>query len=130
MGMRTRKDLFPGLDISIKTTHIWKASRLVSKLTGFAIAPNKAIVGGNAFRHESGIHQDGVLKERSTYEIIRPEDVGFTERVLSLASIQAAMRSKNVCAHSVMSCRLYRSTKCLFASKIWRIAKTDVRQGY
>jgi len=78
MGMRTRKDLFPGLDISIKTTHIWKASRLVSKLTGFAIAPNKAIVGGNAFRHESGIHQDGVLKERSTYEIIRPEDVGFT----------------------------------------------------
>jgi 2-isopropylmalate synthase len=51
---------------------------LVSKLTGFVVAPNKAIVGGNAFRHESGIHQDGVLKERTTYEIIKPEDVGFT----------------------------------------------------
>jgi 2-isopropylmalate synthase len=53
-------------------------SRLVSKLTGMVVAPNKAIVGHNAFRHESGIHQDGVLKERSTYEIIMPEDVGFT----------------------------------------------------
>lgn len=78
MGIRTRKDIFPDVDSSIKSAHIWKVSRLVSKLTGFAIAPNKAIVGGNAFRHESGIHQDGVLKERSTYEIIRPEDVGFT----------------------------------------------------
>ena len=78
MGIRTRKDIFPGVDSSIKAAHIWKVSRLVSKLTGFAVAPNKAIVGGNAFRHESGIHQDGVLKERTTYEIIRPEDVGFT----------------------------------------------------
>ncbi|HOU36420.1 MAG TPA: 2-isopropylmalate synthase, partial [Candidatus Omnitrophota bacterium] len=78
MGIRTRKDIFADIDSSIKATHIWKVSRLVSKLTGFAVAPNKAIVGGNAFRHESGIHQDGVLKERSTYEIIRPEDVGFT----------------------------------------------------
>ncbi|HQJ15662.1 MAG TPA: 2-isopropylmalate synthase, partial [Candidatus Omnitrophota bacterium] len=65
MGIRTRKDIFADIDSSIKATHIWKVSRLVSKLTGFAVAPNKAIVGGNAFRHESGIHQDGVLKERS-----------------------------------------------------------------
>jgi 2-isopropylmalate synthase len=78
MGIRTRKDLFKNVETSIKTNHIWKVSRLVSKLTGFAVAPNKAIVGGNAFRHESGIHQDGIIKERSTYEIIRPEDVGFT----------------------------------------------------
>jgi 2-isopropylmalate synthase len=78
MAIKTRKDIFRDVQTQIKTNHIYKASRLVSKLTGFLVAPNKAIVGGNAFRHESGIHQDGVLKERSTYEIIRPEDVGFT----------------------------------------------------
>jgi 2-isopropylmalate synthase len=77
MAIKTRKDVFSGIDCAINTGNIYKASRLVSKLTGFAVAPNKAIVGGNAFRHESGIHQDGVLKERTTYEIIRPEDVGF-----------------------------------------------------
>jgi len=78
MSIKTRKDLFTDVETQIKTAGIYKASRLVSKLTGFVVAPNKAIVGGNAFRHESGIHQDGVLKERSTYEIIKPEDVGFT----------------------------------------------------
>ncbi|MEW6100694.1 MAG: 2-isopropylmalate synthase [Candidatus Omnitrophota bacterium] len=78
MAIKTRKDIFKGLETQIKTESIYKASRLVSKLTGFVVAPNKAIVGGNAFRHESGIHQDGILKERSTYEIIKPEDVGFT----------------------------------------------------
>jgi 2-isopropylmalate synthase len=77
MAIDTRKDIFRGLTTNINKKEIYKTSRLVSKLTGFVIAPNKAIVGGNAFRHESGIHQDGVLKERSTYEIIRPEDVGF-----------------------------------------------------
>ncbi|MBN1913139.1 MAG: 2-isopropylmalate synthase [Candidatus Omnitrophica bacterium] len=78
MALRTRKDIYKGFNTSIVTANIYKTSRLVSKLTGFAVAPNKAIVGGNAFRHESGIHQDGVLKERSTYEIMRPEDVGFS----------------------------------------------------
>jgi len=78
MALRTRKDIYSGVETKINTNQIYKVSRMVSKLTGFAVAPNKAIVGGNAFRHESGIHQDGVLKERSTYEIIRPEDVGFT----------------------------------------------------
>jgi len=77
MAVKTRKDIFGALDTGIVTNQIYKVSRLVSKLTGFAVAPNKAIVGGNAFRHESGIHQDGVLKERSTYEIIKPQDVGF-----------------------------------------------------
>ncbi|MDD4899399.1 MAG: 2-isopropylmalate synthase [Candidatus Omnitrophica bacterium] len=77
MAIDTRKDIFPGLTTGIKKNQIYKTSRLVSRLTGFAIAPNKAIVGTNAFRHESGIHQDGVLKERSTYEIIKPSDVGF-----------------------------------------------------
>jgi len=78
MSIRTRRDVFPDVITGINTVNIHKASRLVSKLTGFAVAPNKAIVGANAFRHESGIHQDGVLKERSTYEIMRPEDVGFS----------------------------------------------------
>lgn len=84
MNIRTRKDIFKGFSTNINTANIYKVSRLVSKLTGFAVAPNKAIVGGNAFRHESGIHQDGVLKERSTYEIIRAEDVGFAGTSLVL----------------------------------------------
>ncbi|MFH1640400.1 MAG: 2-isopropylmalate synthase [Candidatus Omnitrophota bacterium] len=78
MAIKTRRDIFSDVETQINTHQIYKVSRLVSKLTGFTVAPNKAIVGGNAFRHESGIHQDGVLKERSTYEIIKPEDVGFT----------------------------------------------------
>ncbi|MFH2144642.1 MAG: 2-isopropylmalate synthase [Candidatus Omnitrophota bacterium] len=77
LSLNTRKEFFEGKTTGIDTKQIYKTSRLVSKLTGFVVAPNKAIVGGNAFRHESGIHQDGVLKKRQTYEIIRPEDVGF-----------------------------------------------------
>ncbi len=77
MALHTRRDIFRELKTNIKKEGLYKVSRLVSKLTGFVVAPNKAIVGTNAFRHESGIHQDGVLKERSTYEIIRPQDVGF-----------------------------------------------------
>ncbi len=77
MAIETRRDIFNNLKTDINKSQIYKTSRLVSKLTGFLIAPNKAIVGTNAFRHEAGIHQDGVLKERSTYEIIKPQDVGF-----------------------------------------------------
>jgi len=84
MAIKTRKDIFKDIETSINTRQIYKTSRLVSKLTGFVVAPNKAIVGGNAFRHESGIHQDGVLKERTTYEIINPEDVGFTGKGIVL----------------------------------------------
>ena len=83
MGLKVRKDTF-GLTTSIKTKEIYKTSRLVSALTGFAVAPNKAVVGLNAFRHESGIHQDGVLKKRATYEIIHAEDVGFKVESLVL----------------------------------------------
>ncbi|RKY37077.1 MAG: 2-isopropylmalate synthase [Candidatus Omnitrophota bacterium] len=77
MNLMTRKDFFDHMYTGINPKEIYKTSRLVSSLTGFAIAPNKSIVGGNAFRHESGIHQDGVLKKRQTYEIISPDDVGF-----------------------------------------------------
>jgi len=76
MAVRTRQDYF-SLDTRIDATHIVPASRLVSTITGFPVQPNKAIVGANAFAHESGIHQDGVLKHRETYEIMKAEDVGW-----------------------------------------------------
>ena len=77
MAVRTRQDIF-GCDSNLDATHIVAASRLVSGITGFAVQPNKAIVGANAFAHESGIHQDGVLKSRETYEIMRAQDVGWS----------------------------------------------------
>ncbi|MCM8760912.1 MAG: 2-isopropylmalate synthase [Candidatus Omnitrophica bacterium] len=84
MAIRTRNDIFKGLYTDINTKELYKTSRLVSKLTGMPVQPNKAIIGANAFAHESGIHQDGVLKERITYEIMRPEDVGFEESKIVL----------------------------------------------
>jgi 2-isopropylmalate synthase len=95
MAVRTRQDLFP-VDTNIDTTQILTASRLVSGITGFAVQPNKAIVGANAFAHESGIHQDGVLKNRETYEIMRAEDVGWnTNRmVLGKHSGRNAFRTR------------------------------------
>ncbi|MCU0936710.1 MAG: 2-isopropylmalate synthase, partial [Gammaproteobacteria bacterium] len=77
MAVRTRQDIFP-LEVRLDTTQIVHCSRLVSNITGFPVQPNKAIVGANAFAHESGIHQDGVLKHRETYEIMRAEDVGWS----------------------------------------------------
>jgi len=77
MAVRTRQDVFR-CDTQIDATQIVPASRLVASITGFAVQPNKAIVGANAFAHESGIHQDGVLKHRETYEIMRAEDVGWS----------------------------------------------------
>lgn len=84
MAIKTRKDLFGLIKTDIKTTNLYNSSRMVSKLTGIVVQPNKAIVGSNAFAHESGIHQDGILKKRITYEIIRPSDVGFGESKLVL----------------------------------------------
>ncbi len=83
MAIRTRQDYFP-CDTRIDATHIVSASKLVSSITGFPVQPNKAIVGANAFAHESGIHQDGVLKHRETYEIMRAEDVGWGANKLLL----------------------------------------------
>lgn len=77
MAVTTRKDVFPCY-VEVDTREIVTCSRLVSNITGFPVQPNKAIVGANAFAHESGIHQDGVLKHRETYEIMRAEDVGWT----------------------------------------------------
>jgi 2-isopropylmalate synthase len=81
MAVKTRQDIFP-CDTTIDTTQIMNCSRLVSSITGFSVQPNKAIVGANAFAHESGIHQDGVIKSRETYEIMRAEDVGWTSNRL------------------------------------------------
>ncbi|MEK6582564.1 MAG: 2-isopropylmalate synthase, partial [Nitrospirota bacterium] len=76
MALRTRKDFF-NADTKINTKEIIRSSRLITKITGIPVQPNKAIVGANAFAHESGIHQDGLLKEKTTYEIIRPESIGL-----------------------------------------------------
>jgi 2-isopropylmalate synthase len=81
MALRTRADLLP-FDTGIRTTDIMRASRLVSAVTGFAVQNNKAIVGANAFAHEAGIHQDGMLKHAGTYEIMTPESVGLTRSTL------------------------------------------------
>jgi len=83
MAIKTRKDLFK-IETNIDTKQIIKTSRLVTRLTGVPIQPNKAIVGENAFAHESGIHQDGILKKRTTYEIMNPSDVGLKEGKLVL----------------------------------------------
>ncbi|SFV57000.1 2-isopropylmalate synthase [hydrothermal vent metagenome] len=83
MAVRTRQDIF-NCDTNINTTQIVSTSKLVSSITGFTVQPNKAIVGVNAFAHEAGIHQDGVLKHRETYEIMRAEDVGWNANKLVL----------------------------------------------
>ena len=83
MAVRTRPDIFP-VDTRIETTQIVPASKLISQITGYPVQPNKAVVGANAFAHESGIHQDGVLKHRETYEIMRAQDVGWTQNKLVL----------------------------------------------
>lgn len=81
MALRTRRDLF-GIESNVNTEEIFSSSSMVTNLTGMIVQPNKAIVGRNAFAHEAGIHQDGVIKEKLTYEIMRPEDVGIKESKL------------------------------------------------
>ena len=86
MAVKTRKDIFP-VTTRIETTQISSTSRLVSNITGFSVQPNKAIVGANAFSHESGIHQDGVLKFRETYEIMSAQDVGLQTNKIVLGKL-------------------------------------------
>ena len=87
MALRTRPGQFPELGSGVQTDQITPASRLVSYLTGFAVQPNKAIVGANAFAHESGIHQDGYLKNPLTYEIMTPQSVGLQGSTLSIGKL-------------------------------------------
>lgn len=95
MALRTRQDVMP-YTTNVKTEMITKASRLVSTITGFTVQPNKAIVGANAFAHESGIHQDGMLKNANTYEIMTPESVGLSESKLVMGKLsgRAAFKEK------------------------------------
>ena len=95
MSVKTRRDLFE-CDTKIVTEHIVPASKLVSLITGFSVQPNKAIVGANAFAHESGIHQDGILKHRETYEIMKAQDVGWDNNkiVLGKHSGRNALKSR------------------------------------
>lgn len=95
MAVKTRRDIFT-CDTRIDTTQIVPTSKLVSSITGYPVQPNKAIVGANAFAHESGIHQDGVLKHRETYEIMRAEDVGWgaNKMVMGKHSGRAAFRAR------------------------------------
>ena len=95
MALDTRHDLF-GVDIGIDTTQLYPASRMVSRITGMAVQANKAVVGENAFRHASGIHQDGVLKNRSTYEVMQPERVGVPGNTLVLGKLsgRAGLQSR------------------------------------
>lgn len=98
MALRTRNDFFAGLTCNINTREIVKSSRLVSRMSGFVVQRNKAIVGENAFAHSSGIHQDGILKKRETYEIMDPREVGWGETELPLtkhsgrAAVSARLR--------------------------------------
>jgi 2-isopropylmalate synthase len=95
MAVRTRKDHF-SFFTSVNAREIMRTSGLVSRLMGIVVQPNKAIVGSNAFAHSSGIHQDGILKDRATYEIIRPEDLGISEHamILTARSGRHALRDK------------------------------------
>ena len=95
MALRTRADYF-GLDTAIDAREFRRTSRLVADMLGLAVPPNKAVVGANAFAHSSGIHVDGVLKDRQTYEIMRPEDVGFEESrvVLTARTGRAGLRDR------------------------------------
>ncbi len=95
MALRTRQDVMP-FTTNVKTEMITKTSRLVSTITGFTVQPNKAVVGANAFAHESGIHQDGMLKNANTYEIMTPESVGLSESKLVLGKLsgRAAFKDK------------------------------------
>lgn len=86
MAVKTRRDYF-GLEVGIDASQIVPASRLISQTTGFVVQPNKAVVGANAFAHASGIHQDGVLKARDTYEIMRAEDVGWAANKIVLGKL-------------------------------------------
>lgn len=86
MALKTRQDFF-NITTDIDTTQIYRTSRLVSEMTGFPIQPNKAIVGANAFRHQSGIHQDGILKKSITYEIMDPKSVGVPSSALVLSKV-------------------------------------------
>jgi 2-isopropylmalate synthase len=121
MTLKTRQDFrdYTGSIFDINTRELYRTSQMVARLSGVAIQPNKAIVGTNAFAHESGMHQDGVLKERTTYEIVRPEDVGVARSVFVLGkhsgrhAIKARLYELGYDVHEDELIRIYRRFKDL-----------------
>nr|WP_281277353.1 hypothetical protein [Hankyongella ginsenosidimutans] len=119
MALRTRHDVMP-YATGIETTQITRASRLISSITGFQVQPNKAIVGANAFAHESGIHQDGMLKDSSTYEIMTPASVGLTASNLVMGKHSAAPPSSRNWTNSATASATTPSRTRSSASRTWR----------
>ena len=119
MALRTRKDFF-GVDTRVKTEEIFRSRRLLSHITGVHVQPNKAIVGENAFAHEAGIHQDGVLKEKLTYEIMRPEDIGRASNKLVMGKHSGRARLGGRGSRTRASSWTTRSSdKAFKSSRIW-----------
>ena len=122
MGLATRNDLF-NISSNVDTTQIYPTSRLVSRITGMPIQPNKSVVGENAFRHASGIHQDGIIKERTTYELMDPRDIGWPGNALVLGKLsgRAGLRARLEAMGYVLSRedvdRVFESFKVLADSK-------------
>ncbi len=125
MALKTRADQF-NLTTNINTTEIYRTSRLVSELTGFSVQPNKAIVGANAFRHESGIHQDGVIKMPITYEIMDPRDVGIPASNLVLGKLSGRHAFRERLAELGYSLREEDLTRAFLAFKELADKKKDV----
>ena len=119
MALRTRKDLMD-IETRLDTKKITSVSRLVSEVTGIPVQPNKAIVGRNAFAHESGIHQHGVLKQRTTYEILAPEDIGLVQSNIVLESTPDDTHFVIVLRLLVLSLRTMNSTESLMPSSALR----------
>ncbi len=135
MALKVRPEYFDGLYTDIDTVHFAETSRLVSELTGMPIQYNKAIIGRNAFAHESGIHQDGFLKGRSTYEIMLPEWIGLSESYLPLgprsgrAAVKSRLEKLGLAVSDEQMSQLFEAFKCL-ADEKKRVEDDDLKALY
>lgn len=135
LALKVRPEYFEGLHTNIDTTHFAEISRMVSELTGMPIQYNKAIIGRNAFAHESGIHQDGFLKGRATYEIMLPEWIGLTESYLPLgprsgrAAVKARLEKLGFVLSDEQMVRLFDAFKALADDKK-RVEDDDLKRLY
>jgi len=133
MALKVRPAYFDGLYTNINTEHFYETSHMVSELTSITVQPNKAVVGGNAFAHESGIHQDGFLKGRDTYEIMRPEWIGLEAAKLPLgprsgrAAVKARLKQLNINPSDDQMIQLFEQFKRL-ADDIKRVEDSDLQR--
>ncbi len=126
MAMKVRNDELPCAQTAIQTQHLWPASKLLTEFISFGPQPNKAIVGLNAFAHEAGIHQDGYLKDKSTYEIIDPKSAGIPEGRVGAGEASRAARAAGEVRASASSCRRKSWTWCTTAPSRSRTGKKNV----